>query len=65
MEFGPQAIQIGSIQIRYYGLIIVAAILIAATLAARIAKREGKDPDHVWGAMLGADTMGIIVERQV
>ena len=37
MEFGPQAIQIGSIQIRYYGLIIVAAILIAATLAARIA----------------------------
>ncbi|MBK8137597.1 MAG: prolipoprotein diacylglyceryl transferase [Chloroflexi bacterium] len=63
MEFGPQAIQIGSIQIRYYGLIIVAAILIAATLAARIAKREGKDPDHVWGAMFGAVILGIIGAR--
>lgn len=63
MDFGPQAIQIGSIQIRYYGLIIVAAILIAATLAARIARREGKDPDHVWGAMFGAVILGIIGAR--
>lgn len=63
MEFGAQAIQIGNVQIRYYGLIIVAAILIAATLAARIAKREGKDPDHVWGAMFGAVILGIIGAR--
>lgn len=63
MDFGPQAIQIGTIQIRYYGLIIVAAILIAATLAARIARREGKDPDHVWGAMFGAVILGIIGAR--
>lgn len=63
MEFGPQAIQIGNVQIRYYGLIIVAAILIAATLAARIARREGKDPDHVWGAMFGAVILGIIGAR--
>lgn len=63
MEFGPQAIQIGSIQIRYYGLIIVAAILVAAMLAARIAKREDKDPDHVWGAMFGAVILGIIGAR--
>ncbi|MBK9123363.1 MAG: prolipoprotein diacylglyceryl transferase [Chloroflexi bacterium] len=63
MEFGPQAIQIGSIQIRYYGLIIVAAILIAAMVAARLAKRSGKDPDHVWGAMFGAVILGIIGAR--
>lgn len=63
MEFGPQAITIGSVQIRYYGLIIVAAILVAASVAARVAKREGKDPDHVWGAMFGAVILGIIGAR--
>jgi len=63
MEFGPQAIEIGNIQIRYYGLIIVAAILVAASVAARLAKRDGKDPDHIWGAMFGAVILGIIGAR--
>lgn len=63
MEFGPQAIEIGNIQIRYYGLIIVAAILVAATVAARLAKRDGKDPDHIWGAMFGAVILGIVGAR--
>jgi phosphatidylglycerol:prolipoprotein diacylglycerol transferase len=63
MEFGPQAIEIGNIQIRYYGLIIVAAILVAASVAARLAKRQGKDPDHIWGAMFLAVILGIIGAR--
>jgi phosphatidylglycerol:prolipoprotein diacylglycerol transferase len=63
MEFGAQAIEIGNVQIRYYGLIVVAAILVAAMVAARIAKREGKDPDHIWGAMFGAVILGIIGAR--
>ncbi|MCU0463698.1 MAG: prolipoprotein diacylglyceryl transferase [Anaerolineae bacterium] len=63
MEFGPQAIEIGNIQIRYYGLIIVAAILIAASVAARLAKRQGKDPDHIWGAMFLAVILGIVGAR--
>jgi phosphatidylglycerol---prolipoprotein diacylglyceryl transferase len=63
MEFGPQAITIGAIQIRYYGIIIVSAILIAAIVAARLAKRDGRDPDHVWGAMFGAVILGIIGAR--
>jgi len=63
MEFGPQAIEIGNIQIRYYGLIIVAAILVAASVAARLAKRDGKDPDHIWGAMFGAVILGIVGAR--
>jgi phosphatidylglycerol:prolipoprotein diacylglycerol transferase len=63
MEFGPQSIQIGQIQIRYYGIIIVLAILVAATVAARLARRDGRDPDHIWGAMFGAVILGIIGAR--
>jgi phosphatidylglycerol---prolipoprotein diacylglyceryl transferase len=63
MEFGPQSITVGPVQIRYYGIIIVAAILVAATVAARLAKRDGRDPDHVWGAMFGAVILGIIGAR--
>lgn len=63
MEFGPQSITIGQIQIRYYGIIIVTAILVAATIAARLARRDKRDPDHVWGAMFGAVILGIIGAR--
>lgn len=54
---------IGNIQIRYYGIIIVLAILVAAWIAARLARRDGKDPDHIWGAMFGAVILGIIGAR--
>lgn len=63
MDFGSTAITVGPVQIRYYGIIIVTAILIAATLAARLAKRDGRDPEHVWGAMFGAVILGIICAR--
>jgi phosphatidylglycerol---prolipoprotein diacylglyceryl transferase len=63
MEFGPQAITMGPVQIRYYGIIIVTAILIAAMLAARLAKRDGRDPEHIWGAMFGAVILGIVFAR--
>lgn len=63
MEFGPQSITMGPVQIRYYGIIIVTAILVAAVLAARMAKRDGRDPDHVWGAMFWAVILGIIGAR--
>jgi phosphatidylglycerol---prolipoprotein diacylglyceryl transferase len=63
MDFGPQAITIGPVQIRYYGIIIVTAILVAATIAARLAKRDKRDPEHVWGAMFGAVILGIIFAR--
>lgn len=63
MEFGAQAIEIGNIQIRYYGIIIVTAILIATMVATRLARRDGRDPDHIWGAMFGAVILGIIGAR--
>lgn len=51
------------LQIRYYGIIIVVAMLVAAFIAARLAKRTGKDPDHVWGALTWAIIPGIIFAR--
>lgn len=58
-----EGITIGSIQIRFYGLIIVAAMLLAAMVAARLAKRDGRDPEHVWGALTWAIIPGIIFAR--
>jgi len=50
MEFKQEFIVIGdTVQIRYYGIIIVLAMLVAAWVAARLVKRDGQDPDHVWG----------------
>jgi len=53
----------GDVQIRYYGIIIVAAMLVAATIAARLAKRTNRDPDHIWGALTWAIFPGIIFAR--
>jgi phosphatidylglycerol---prolipoprotein diacylglyceryl transferase len=63
MEFQSQFIQIGNVQIRYYGIIIVTAMLIATVVAARLAKRSGKDPEHVYGALTWAIIPGIIFAR--
>ncbi len=64
MKFEQEGIQLFSqIQIRYYGLIIVFAMLVAATIAARLAKRDGKDPEHIWGALTWAIIPGIIFAR--
>lgn len=58
-----EGITLGSIQIRYYGLIIVLAMLVAAWVAARLAKRDGRDSEHVWGALTWAIIPGIIFAR--
>lgn len=64
MEFEREFIVIGNaLQIRYYGIIIVTAMLAAAWAAARLAKRDGRDPDHVWGALTWAIIPGIVFAR--
>ncbi|MFO7321097.1 MAG: prolipoprotein diacylglyceryl transferase [Chloroflexota bacterium] len=64
MEFEREFIVIGNtLQIRYYGIIIVLAMLVAAWVAARIARREGDDPDHIWGALTWAIIPAIIGAR--
>src|SRR5690606_35007734 len=64
MEFQSEYLVLfDRVQVRYYGIIIVAAMLVAATVAARLAKRVGKDPDHVWGALTWAIIPAIILAR--
>ena len=64
MEFQAEYIELANrLQIRYYGIIIVLAMLVAATVAARLAKRTGKDPDHVWGALTWAIIPAIMLAR--
>ncbi|MFN8379473.1 MAG: prolipoprotein diacylglyceryl transferase [Anaerolineae bacterium] len=64
MEFQQQFLEIGSrLQIRYYGIIIVFAMLVAAFVASRLAKRDQQDPDHIWGALTWAILPAIIGAR--
>ncbi len=64
MEFQSEYIVLfDRLQIRYYGIIIVAAMLLAATVAARLAKRDGKDPEHIWGALTWAIIPAIVLAR--
>ena len=64
MEFTAQYVEIGNtLQIRYYGIIIVLAMLVAAFVASRLAKRDQQDPDHIWGALTWAILPAIIGAR--
>lgn len=64
MEFQRELIVLfDRLQIRYYGIIIVIAMLVAATVAARLARRTGRDPDHIWGALTWAIIPAIIGAR--
>lgn len=64
MQFEQEGIRLfDTLQIRYYGLIIVFAMLVAAWIAARLAKRDGRDPEHIWGGLTWAIIPGIILAR--
>ncbi len=68
MEFQQEFITINDflgrdLQVRYYGIMVVVAMLVAAWVAARLAKQRGYDPDHVWGGLTWAIFPGIIGAR--
>ncbi|MBL8162340.1 MAG: prolipoprotein diacylglyceryl transferase [Anaerolineae bacterium] len=64
MLFEQEGIRLfDQLQIRYYGLIIVLAMLVAAFVAARLARRDGRDPEHIWGALTWAIIPGIFLAR--
>ncbi len=48
---------------RWYGLIIVTGILAAAMVAAWMARRDNKDPDHVWNGLLWVVILAVIFAR--
>ncbi|MBK8020361.1 MAG: prolipoprotein diacylglyceryl transferase [Chloroflexi bacterium] len=67
MEFQAEFIEFSIanqvLQIRYYGIIIVLAMLVGAWIASRLAKRDGRDPDHIWGALTWAIIPAIVLAR--
>lgn len=61
---GPKiAFRIGPLTIAWYGIIIVAATLVAAYVAQYEAKRRGDDPEHVWNGFLWCLVLGVVGAR--
>jgi phosphatidylglycerol:prolipoprotein diacylglycerol transferase len=63
MEFEQTHLVLGNLQIRYYGIIIVVALLAGAYVASLLAARGGRDSDHIWGGLTWAIIPGIIGAR--
>jgi len=54
---------IGPLNLRFYGVILMFGALMAAVLAQRLLKREGKDPELVWDALIWVLIFGVIGAR--
>lgn len=48
MIVDPIAFHLGPLAVRWYGILIMLGLLAGATLAARLARRKGESPDHLW-----------------
>jgi len=59
----PVLIQIGPIQVHWYGVLIMLGALLAAWLATKEAQRRGEDPEHVWNLLTWVLILGIIGAR--
>jgi len=56
-------IHIGPLYFRFYGIILMLGALAAALVARRMMRRDGRDPDLVWDALMWALVFGIIGAR--
>ena len=59
----PVLIQLGPLQVHWYGFLIVTGAVLAAWLATQEAKRRGEDPEHVWSLLIWVLIFGIIGAR--
>jgi phosphatidylglycerol:prolipoprotein diacylglycerol transferase len=60
----PVLIQLGpTFAIHWYGVLLVAGIILGAYYAARRASQDGENADHVWNALILAVILGIICAR--
>jgi len=57
------AFTIGSIEVRWYGIIIATGALLAVLLSTRIARVKGENPNHIWEVFPGALIGGILGAR--
>ncbi|MBN1966617.1 MAG: prolipoprotein diacylglyceryl transferase [Anaerolineae bacterium] len=63
MSVDAYGIHLGPLYVRFYGILIVIGLLLGASLAAWMAKRDRRDPDHIWGGLTWALIPGIIGAR--
>lgn len=63
MTPNPVLIKIGPITVYWYGFLIVIGAMLAAWTSARIAEREGQDPEHVWNALILCLLFGVLGAR--
>jgi phosphatidylglycerol---prolipoprotein diacylglyceryl transferase len=59
----PVAIEIGPLQLHWYGIIIASAILVASLLASRVAVWLNEDPEGVWSMLLLVVVLAVIGAR--
>jgi phosphatidylglycerol:prolipoprotein diacylglycerol transferase len=59
----PVAIEIGPLQLHWYGIIIAGAVLIAGLLGTRVAAWLGEDPEDGWSMLLLVMVLAIIGAR--
>ncbi len=63
ININPVAFSLGPIEIRWYGIMIVLAVVAVIIIALREAKRVGLPQDHIYNIGLWAIISGIIVSR--
>ena len=52
-----------TIAFRWYGLLVMAGVMVAAWLSANEVKRRGENPDHIWDALIWIVIAGVIGAR--
>ncbi|MEA5449945.1 prolipoprotein diacylglyceryl transferase [Leptolyngbya sp. CCNP1308] len=59
----PIIFELGPFALRWYGLLMLAAILTAATVGGRYVSRQGEDPDNLWDMLFWILIPGFIGAR--
>jgi phosphatidylglycerol---prolipoprotein diacylglyceryl transferase len=59
----PILLEVGPLTLRWYGVLIVTGILVAATVAARYVERKGQSGDAMWDLLLWMLIPGLIGAR--
>ena len=59
----PIAVELGPLQIHWYGIIIATAVLLAALLGTRVARMVGENPDHGWSMLLLVVGLAVVGAR--
>jgi len=63
MQPNPVFVRIGPIAIYWYGVLIVTGAMLAAHIASKLSRRNGRDPEIAWNLLLVCLLMGVIGAR--